>query len=241
VSVPSPDDHVISLFSSARRLRSSDDVVDQLRDVISRGRLVEGDRLPSERELAQAFAVSRSTLREALRMLEAVGVLRIRAGAGGGIFVSEPGQRELARGLEQVLGYGGATTQEVVEYGVSLISETAYWAAVRATPENIASIRRASEALVEAAAAGAAARSAAGHAHLTLLEEIAQATRNRVRLALVLGIHPSLIGRNAPVVTPALASGATTVVEAIREHKARDARIRMYRHLQLLLAAPEDR
>jgi GntR family transcriptional repressor for pyruvate dehydrogenase complex len=240
VSFESRDEHLVSLFSQARRLRSSDDVVDQLQDVISRGALVAGDRLPSERELAQAFAVSRSTLREALRMLEAVGVLRIRAGAGGGIFVSEPGQRELARGLEQVLGFGGATRSEVAEYGVGLITETAYWAAVRATPENMATIADATRDLVDSAATGREGRSATAHAHLRLLEEIARATRNRVRHALVLGIQPALLGRSAQPITPALAEDAEQVVGAIGEHNARNARIRMYRHMQALLAAPEE-
>ena len=48
------------------------------------GELVAGDRLPSERQLAQQFAVSRTSIREALRVLEALGVVRVRPGAEHG-------------------------------------------------------------------------------------------------------------------------------------------------------------
>ena len=61
------------IFTEARRLRSSDNIVAQIRDAILDGRLQAGDHLPNERELCRVFGVSRATLREGLRVLESLG------------------------------------------------------------------------------------------------------------------------------------------------------------------------
>jgi GntR family transcriptional regulator, transcriptional repressor for pyruvate dehydrogenase complex len=66
----------------ARPLRAFEEIVSQLEHAIRDGSLRTGDRLPAERELAHAFQVSRTSLREALRALEAIGVLRARRGQG---------------------------------------------------------------------------------------------------------------------------------------------------------------
>ena len=65
-----------TLFTKVKRTRSSDDVVDQVRDAIIYGKLKSGDRLPGERDLCVVFGVSRATLREGLRTLEALGASR---------------------------------------------------------------------------------------------------------------------------------------------------------------------
>src|SRR5215831_13909809 len=54
-------------FSKVKRVRSFDDVVEQVRRSVADGAIGAGERLPSERELAEQFGVSRATLREALR------------------------------------------------------------------------------------------------------------------------------------------------------------------------------
>jgi GntR family transcriptional regulator, transcriptional repressor for pyruvate dehydrogenase complex len=62
--------------------------VEQIAQRVRHGDLVEGDRLPSERRLAEAMRISRPTLREAVKVLTKAGVLEVRAGATGGIFVT---------------------------------------------------------------------------------------------------------------------------------------------------------
>jgi DNA-binding GntR family transcriptional regulator len=90
-------------FAKAKRVRSFDDVVEQVRRSIADGAIGAGERLPSERELAEQFGVSRATLREALRALEALGILEIRLGAHGGAFAREqPGDR-ITSALRDVL------------------------------------------------------------------------------------------------------------------------------------------
>src|SRR5919108_3442359 len=65
-----------------RREGASNIVVDRLLGLVKAGRLAPGDRLPSERQLAEMFGVSRPTVREALRGLSVLGVVEIRHGGG---------------------------------------------------------------------------------------------------------------------------------------------------------------
>jgi GntR family transcriptional repressor for pyruvate dehydrogenase complex len=69
-------------FQAVRKTRVSEGIIAQIRDLITSGRLRPGDRLPAERDLAKILAVGRSTVREAIRALESLGVLESRAGEG---------------------------------------------------------------------------------------------------------------------------------------------------------------
>jgi GntR family transcriptional regulator, transcriptional repressor for pyruvate dehydrogenase complex len=68
--------------------RTFEGAVEQIADRIRLGELGEGDRLPSERELAAAMQISRPTVREAVRVLADAGVLRVRSGPSGGTSVA---------------------------------------------------------------------------------------------------------------------------------------------------------
>src|SRR3990172_1199170 len=75
-------------FRAVRKTRVSQDIIEQVRDLVTSGRLKPGDRLPSERELSQALSVSRSSVREAVRAMESLGLIEARAGEG--TFVASP-------------------------------------------------------------------------------------------------------------------------------------------------------
>jgi GntR family transcriptional repressor for pyruvate dehydrogenase complex len=81
-------------FSPVGTRRHFEVVIEALRTAIAAGELQPGDRLPAEPALAEEFAVSRSVLREALKVLELSGDLMVRRGYGGGTFVAEPGVAE---------------------------------------------------------------------------------------------------------------------------------------------------
>ena len=67
--------------------RAFEEVSLQIREQLSKGALIPGDKLPSERELSEQFQLSRNTVREALRSLEVAGILEFRKGMYGGAFV----------------------------------------------------------------------------------------------------------------------------------------------------------
>lgn len=78
-----------TMFTAPPREKVSKQIVQQIRSAIMQGRLKPGQPLPQEKDLVAQFGVSKHTLREALRALEALGLIAIRRGAGGGPVVSE--------------------------------------------------------------------------------------------------------------------------------------------------------
>jgi GntR family transcriptional regulator, transcriptional repressor for pyruvate dehydrogenase complex len=132
---------VSSFLSPVTGTRMSSEIVSQVIALIRGGKLVAGDRLPPERELAETFGVSRVTVRDALRVLEAMGLVDIRVGSAGGAFVTRPSPSVAGESLSNMLFMGGfapeqiAETRLVVELGVlDLVLE-------RITEEDIARLR----------------------------------------------------------------------------------------------------
>jgi GntR family transcriptional repressor for pyruvate dehydrogenase complex len=114
-----------------QRRRLSDEVAKQLEDEIVSGLRPVGDRLPAEKDLAQSFGVGRSSMREAIRTLEAAGYLRSSHGVGVFVVTDQPLS---APALDQAL-HGGYTMSDLFEARVSIESKTAELAARRLTDE----------------------------------------------------------------------------------------------------------
>lgn len=96
-----------------RPVKMPDQVAAQIRRMIARGELVDGDWLPPEPELIQRFGVSRPTLREALRLLEGDSLVTIRRGPPGGARVTVPGPDAAANLFGLVLMLGGTSIGDV--------------------------------------------------------------------------------------------------------------------------------
>jgi DNA-binding FadR family transcriptional regulator len=92
-------------MSGVQRVRKAhEQVYDQLRELIMRGELARGQRLPTEAVLARDFGVSRGTVREALRVLAAQNLIRTAKGAGGGSFVTLPTVDHVSEFLQANIG-----------------------------------------------------------------------------------------------------------------------------------------
>jgi len=128
------------LFSPVNLGRVSQVIVDQIRLLIHQGKLRPGDRLPSERELCSRFGVSRVTVREALRVLEAGGLVEIRVGAHGGAFVTMPSNERLGEGLADLLKLSPLTAAEVAEARMIFELGIVPLVVERATKEDIAAL-----------------------------------------------------------------------------------------------------
>lgn len=128
------------LFSPVSLGRVSQVIVEQIRLLIHEGRLSPGDRLPSERELCARFGVSRVTVREALRVLEASGLVEIRVGAHGGAFVTSPSNARLGEGLADLLKLSPLTAAEVTEARMVFELGIVPLVVERATAEDIAAL-----------------------------------------------------------------------------------------------------
>jgi GntR family transcriptional regulator, transcriptional repressor for pyruvate dehydrogenase complex len=102
--------------------RISAEIVDQIKGAIRAGRLGPGDQLPPERDLTRQLGVSRVSVRDALRMLEAHGLIEVRVGARGGAFVTAPAPSLVGEGFADMLRMAEVTPAEVTE--TRLVFET---------------------------------------------------------------------------------------------------------------------
>ena len=161
-------------YEPVTRVRLRDEIAEKIRVLIVEGTLKAGDRLPSERELAQLFGVSRPAVREGVRTLEATGIVRVEHGIG--VTVTEWAPEE-ARGLTmQSLVKESHTVQTVLEARKLIEPQMARLAAERANDEDIDRLVAAQQALVEEIAGGGSAADQDFQFHLL----IAQATKNDV-------------------------------------------------------------
>ncbi len=162
-----------------REPRLSDRVADAILETIADGRMPAGASLPSERELGEQFAVSRTVIREAIRTLDAMGVVEVRSGSGGR--VSDAGSartRETLTRLVRALAPDGAGAADV---HAALTVAAAGLTAERATPTTVELLR----ATLEDPAAGAPAflRAVVTGAANPLLATIRDATARDVAAA----------------------------------------------------------
>ena len=124
-------------------------VADQLRDRILDGSLTSGDRLPTEIELSEIFGVSRSTVREALRVLASKDLIRTTRGTTGGTFVARVQFDQVSDYLEMSLGLmSGAkdiSLDDLLEARECLEVPAAGYAALRREEQHIELMRQAVE------------------------------------------------------------------------------------------------
>ncbi len=117
-----------------KKVRLSDSVLDAIREMIATQGFKPGDKFYSEKELTQKLEVSRSSIREALRILEVTGQVSVRQGKG--IFIMEPPEQRIS----PVSAWVQDNEQDLVDhFEVRLILEpkVAWHATLKATPEEV--------------------------------------------------------------------------------------------------------
>ncbi|MGE0218869.1 FadR/GntR family transcriptional regulator [Mycolicibacterium sp.] len=149
-------------FTPAKRVRAYENIVEQIEGAILRGDLRPGQRLPSERDLTTQFAVSRATVREALRVLESQGLIKSRQGdPTGGAEVQEFSPDALNRSLTAMVHLERFDLADLVQFRMTIEGSTTFLAAVSHTPEQLAQMKAAHAAATVAIDAGYEAFSAA--------------------------------------------------------------------------------
>jgi GntR family transcriptional regulator, transcriptional repressor for pyruvate dehydrogenase complex len=119
-----------------QRAKISDAVAERLQVMIEQSVYKVGDKLPPERVLVEQFGVGRTSIREALRTMEATGLVEIRHGLGVVVVRSEPaGQRDF-------LELGGYTVHDLLDVRELIETKAAALAAERSTPEEVEDIGR---------------------------------------------------------------------------------------------------
>lgn len=134
-------------FKPIRTKRLYQEIVEQIRELMTGGELKPGDKLLSERDLAERLQVSRPSVREAIRSLELMGFVEIRR--GGGTFVRDTNADEIIRPLAMFLAVERSSLLEMFEVRRVFETAAATMAAERATAEEIARLEAALAAMRE--------------------------------------------------------------------------------------------
>ncbi|GLY32788.1 FCD domain-containing protein [Kineosporia sp. NBRC 101731] len=119
-------------------MKVGDAVAREILSRITRQRLAPGTRLPPEAQMMAEYRVGRSTLREALRILEVNGLIAIRPGPGGGPMVREFSAHDFGRTASLFLQSRGLTLRELLEARLLLEPVAARLAATRRSPQDAA-------------------------------------------------------------------------------------------------------
>lgn len=122
--------------AATRNRRVFEEIYDQIRTELADGVLRPGDKLPAERELAEKLGFSRSAVREALRALEATGIVQLRKGVTGGAFIKGGDPAAVGRSISDIIALGQIPLRQVMEVRALLLTRAVQLACERASAED---------------------------------------------------------------------------------------------------------
>lgn len=216
-------------------------ILDEIIKAVKKGLWQPGSRIPSEKELASAFSVSRNSIREAVKTLNNSGILESRPGQG--TFLSEDALRKIS--LSELLenGYRDATLQEITEIRILLESQSAFWTAKRASERELDELR---EILQRCRDSRDRDLESQDQAHFAFHDAIVRLSKNSFAIRLLSSIHAEIDAQKArfeeiPTIDRLdLIRDQEEILQFILNREAAKARDAMERHLNkglLLLAA----
>lgn len=214
--------------------RVSDQVFEQVRELIYRGELKPGEQLLPERELANSLEVSRTTVRNAINKLVTLGLLEHRQGKG--TFVTIP-NGDQGNPLASILAVDDVTIHDLLEVRLGLECNAARMAASRATPQDILNLSKANKEMEETVKTGALGNEADAAFHMA----ISFATKNPVQIHLMRNFYDLLflgIKKNLshlwddPDNIDSVLAAHTKVYEAIANRQPDAAEVAMREHIE---------
>src|SRR5262245_18845370 len=224
------------MLRAIKKTRIHEEVFSQIHELIKEGRFKARDQLPSERELAETFKVSRTSVREALRALESQGLIVSRTGMGN--FVADLPVESLIAPLAHLLIDEKKALADVFEMRKLIEPHIAALAAERATENDIDQLKRIVAKQTEAVSRGETGVDADAELHLC----ISRATQNQALEKLVSGLMEMLSrSREESLQTDERRKASIDthrrIVSAIEKHDRTKARIEMQRHIEQVEAS----
>jgi GntR family transcriptional regulator, transcriptional repressor for pyruvate dehydrogenase complex len=211
-------------------------IVDDVRAALFDKRLAPGDFLGTEKDIAERAGVSRIVARDALRSLQALGVVEIKVGAGGGARIARGNPRLFAEALAVQLSLAGTSVREMMDAQHAIETAAAELAAENATVEDLAKLR---ELIAEHEAVigdAAAYTRSCMRFHLA----VAEASHNRVLVAQLLSLqHVSWPAENRTLTAPVaqhILEVHRQIADVIESRDAAAARRLMDDHVRMIRA-----
>lgn len=174
------------IFKPIKPQKMSAQIAEQIRSSILTAAFSSGEKLPPERELAELFGVSRPSVREALNILAAAGL--VESHQGGGTIVKSLVGVSTGAPLSELMKNERARALDVIEVRKSMEASTAYYAAERSLPEDVRKLEKIVAEMAENIARNNPSIELDAHFHIT----VAQATHNVVWLHLMQSIFDAM-------------------------------------------------
>ncbi|MGI4878640.1 MAG: FadR/GntR family transcriptional regulator [Janthinobacterium lividum] len=221
----------IKTFSPIKTRRAFEVICERIRDELAAGALKAGDKLPAERELAAQFQVSRSALREALRSLEVVGIIRNLKGSKGGAFIQAADPDRITQAMRDYVNLGEITLDELTEARIAIQDAIVRIACVRASDVDLADL--------EAIAERTQSVTSVEARYLCAVEYyavLARSTKNRIFGTLVEALsailHDFVAGPGYETLQESLIQSRLKLVRHLRERDVEAATAEMRKHLE---------
>ncbi|MCV0408409.1 MAG: GntR family transcriptional regulator [Rhizobiaceae bacterium] len=227
---------VLNRLSAVEIEQPSDIILRQIKALIDEGTLRPGDRLPSERSLAERFNVGRTPVREALRRLEFYGIVRTRPQSGTTVENIAP--KGLAGLISNVISLTEPTLNSTIEARRLIEVEATRLAGLRADPVSLVAVRDAQRAHAEAAARGEPAVEEDVLFHLAIARICGNEILHSLTSVLAPGISQLAHDRGSCLEGRALnaAEEHAAVLRALERGDADAAAHAMHRHLTMTQA-----
>jgi DNA-binding FadR family transcriptional regulator len=178
-----------SVFSSVRTESLASRIVRQVTEALFSGQLEPGQFLGTEAQLTETFKTSRVPIREALGRLEALGVVTIKTGAGGGATIAEGQPDQLATALAVQFMLIQVSPEEIFDARIGIECRAAELAAEHITDEEVEELRR----LLARVTAPNLSRRASVERILAFHSAIVEASRSRTLIALMHALEHALL------------------------------------------------
>ena len=128
-------------FKKMKKIKSYQNVVDQIQSAICDGSLKDGDKLPSEMKLTKMFDTSRGTIREALRVLEQKGLISVKTGVKGGPIVKEANTRPMSESIALLIRHQKVSLHHLAQFRKILEGHIAAQTALMAGKNEISQLK----------------------------------------------------------------------------------------------------
>lgn len=219
-------------LSSVKVPRAAHLLAGQIEQEIVSGRYPDGSMLPTEKEMADQLQVSRPTVREVLRILESSGLVTVRPGPKGGPRVTRPDIPTVTRSLTNLFQYEHVSLADLLEARRAIEPACAQVAASRATPDDIAALRRSTDNMRAGLDDGAVFWTENANFHLALVTAGRNIVLHTLMTALRELIYRFTVG--VPISAEERANTLaehTTIMEAIAAHDPEAAAQATHAHL----------
>lgn len=224
----------MDLIPIKRKKRVYEYVIDQIKVGIEQGRIQPGDKLPSERQFAEKLHVARTSVKEAITVLETAGIITVRPGIG--MYLNDDSKQQIIFRLSHIIEQQ-SNFSHIIELRQAIEGDASYYATKRMTTEQRAQLTHVYEQLMRSEKRVETAIEEDYQFHYTIIESannpVLLEVMNVIAQKMITGLQKSrYISVNDELLNKEVLQEHTNIYHAIMNHEPEKARKAMWEHHQ---------